>query len=133
MNAASRVVGPERAAESARRWREAGERVALARGDFDLLTVDHVHQLSAVRARADRLVVAVRGDRAAGGAPGRPVLPARDRAALVAALRGVDLVLVLEDAPAGGRDVGLAADVEVEVPGGRDPAARMREAGGGAS
>ena len=126
---AARVVGPAQAAESARAWRAAGERVALARGDFDLLNVDHVRQLAAARARAARLVVAVRDDRSAGaGAAGRPVLPARDRAALVAALRGVDLVTIV-GAPDGGASE-PAGDFDVEVAGGRDAAARVRAAGG---
>ena len=47
---------------------------------------------------ADRLIVAVNDDAVAGGkGPGRPILPAADRAELVAALRGVDYVVIFPE------------------------------------
>jgi rfaE bifunctional protein nucleotidyltransferase chain/domain len=97
--AASRLVDRAGAADAARRWREAGERVVLANGVFDLLHVGHVRYLAAARSLGDRLIVAVNGDRstAASKGPGRPVLGERDRAALVAALRGVDRVVLFDD------------------------------------
>jgi rfaE bifunctional protein nucleotidyltransferase chain/domain len=51
---------------------------------------------------ADRLIVAVNDDRsvAALKGEGRPILPASERAELVAALRGVDYVVVFGDATA---------------------------------
>jgi rfaE bifunctional protein nucleotidyltransferase chain/domain len=78
--------------------RREGRRVALANGCFDVLHVGHVRYLNASRAEADLLVVAVNGDdsvRRLKGA-GRPVVPAADRARLVAALRAVDHVLVFD-------------------------------------
>jgi rfaE bifunctional protein nucleotidyltransferase chain/domain len=86
----------------AREVRARGERIALANGCFDLLHVGHVRYLQAAAAEADRLVVALNDDesvRLLKGA-GRPILPAEARAALVAALRGVDRVVVFS-----GRDV----------------------------
>ena len=79
--------------------RAAGKTIALANGCFDLLHVGHVRYLRAAAAEADRLIVAVNDDRsvAALKGPGRPVLPASDRAELVAALRGVDYVVVFSD------------------------------------
>jgi rfaE bifunctional protein nucleotidyltransferase chain/domain len=61
--------------------------------------VGHVRYLQGAAAEADRLVVAVNADRsvAALKGPGRPVLPAADRAELVSALRGVDYVVLFED------------------------------------
>jgi rfaE bifunctional protein nucleotidyltransferase chain/domain len=55
-----------------------------------------VRYLQAAAAEGDRLVVAVNDDPsvAALKGPGRPILPASDRAELVAALRGVDYVVV---------------------------------------
>jgi rfaE bifunctional protein nucleotidyltransferase chain/domain len=76
-----------------------GRRVALANGCFDVLHVGHVRYLQGARREADLLVVAVNGDgsvRRLKG-PGRPILPAEDRAALVAALRAVDHVVVFEE------------------------------------
>lgn len=133
---ASRLATRGAAVEAVRRWREAGERVAVLAGDFDLLAVEHARAIAAARARADRLVVVVRGDRAAAarGPAGRPVLPAGDRAALAAALRGVDLVVVLEepDASAPGEALGTPAGPATEAAPARDPVARVlaRDAGG---
>jgi rfaE bifunctional protein nucleotidyltransferase chain/domain len=79
--------------------RQAGLRVALANGCFDVLHVGHVRYLAGARAEADLLLVGVNGDdsvRRLKG-PGRPAMPAEDRALLVAALRSVDLVVVFEE------------------------------------
>ena len=83
-----------------RRGREHGLTFAFANGAFDLLHVGHVRYLEAARREADRLIVAVNDDdsvRALKG-PGRPVMPAADRAELVAALRAVDYVLIFPEA-----------------------------------
>jgi D-glycero-beta-D-manno-heptose 1-phosphate adenylyltransferase len=79
--------------------RAAGRSVAFANGCFDLLHVGHVRYLQAAGAEADRLIVAVNDDRSVAGlkGDGRPILPASDRAELVAALRGVDYVVVFGD------------------------------------
>jgi rfaE bifunctional protein nucleotidyltransferase chain/domain len=78
--------------------RAAGRTIAFANGCFDLLHAGHVRYLQAAAAEADRLVVAVNDDETAGTkGPGRPVMTARDRAELVAALRGVDYVTVFPE------------------------------------
>jgi D-glycero-beta-D-manno-heptose 1-phosphate adenylyltransferase len=81
------------------RDKAAGRTIALANGCFDLLHVGHARYLQGAAAEADRLVVAVNDDRsvAALKGVGRPVQPAVDRAELVAALRGVDYVVVFGD------------------------------------
>lgn len=79
--------------------RHAGRTIALANGVFDLLHVGHVRYLEGARREADVLVVAVNDDagvRALKG-PDRPVLPAADRAELVAALRCVDAVVIFPE------------------------------------
>jgi D-glycero-beta-D-manno-heptose 1-phosphate adenylyltransferase len=61
--------------------------------------VGHVRYLRAAKQLGGRLVVAVNSDaglRALKG-PGRPRIPDRERAELVAALEGVDAVTILED------------------------------------
>jgi rfaE bifunctional protein nucleotidyltransferase chain/domain len=82
------------------RDRAAGRTIAFANGCFDLLHVGHVRYLQAAAAEADRLIVAVNDDRSVAGlkGEGRPILPAAERAELVAALRGVDYVVVFGDA-----------------------------------
>ena len=78
------------------RDRAAGRTIAFANGCFDLLHVGHVRYLHAAAQEADRLIVAVNDDRsvAALKGPGQPVLPATDRAELVASLRDVDYVVI---------------------------------------
>jgi rfaE bifunctional protein nucleotidyltransferase chain/domain len=79
--------------------RAAGRSVSFANGCFDLLHVGHVRYLEGAKAEGDVLVVGVNGDgsvRRLKG-EGRPLLSARERALLVAALRAVDLVLVFEE------------------------------------
>jgi len=78
--------------------RAAGRTIAFANGCFDLLHVGHVRYLQAAAAEGDRLVVAVNGDGVAAlKGPGRPIMAATDRAALVAALRGVDYVVIFPE------------------------------------
>jgi D-glycero-beta-D-manno-heptose 1-phosphate adenylyltransferase len=81
------------------RDRSAGKTIALANGCFDILHVGHVRYLQGAAAEADRLVVAVNDDSSVARLKGsnRPILPAEDRAAVVAALRGVDYVVVFGD------------------------------------
>ena len=78
--------------------RRAGRTIAFANGCFDLLHVGHVRYLHAASGEADRLVVAINDDATASRkGPGRPILPAGDRAELVAALRGVDYVTIFSE------------------------------------
>jgi D-glycero-beta-D-manno-heptose 1-phosphate adenylyltransferase len=90
-----RILTVDQLVDEIGREREAGRTVALANGCFDVLHVGHVRYVQGAAAEADRLVVAVNDDEsvAALKGPGRPILPASDRAELVAALRGVDYVV----------------------------------------
>lgn len=79
--------------------RQAGRTIAFANGVFDMLHVGHVRYLEGARQEADVLVVAVNDDatvRMLKG-PDRPVLPAADRAELVAALRCADAVVIFPE------------------------------------
>jgi rfaE bifunctional protein nucleotidyltransferase chain/domain len=81
------------------RDRAEGRTIAFANGCFDLLHVGHTRYLQGAAAEADRLIVAVNDDRSVAGlkGSGRPILAGADRAELVAALRGVDYVIVFGD------------------------------------
>lgn len=71
------------------------KRIVFTNGCFDLLHLGHLRSLEQARSLGDRLVVAVNSDasvRRAKGA-GRPILPARERMELVAALDCVDWVV----------------------------------------
>jgi rfaE bifunctional protein nucleotidyltransferase chain/domain len=93
--------------------RAAGRTVAFANGCFDLLHVGHIRYLQSAAAEADRLIVAINDDesvRALKG-EGRPVLAAADRAELVAALRGVDYVVIFPEPTVGPLLQALKPDV----------------------
>jgi rfaE bifunctional protein nucleotidyltransferase chain/domain len=80
-------------------WRGAGERVILGNGNFDLLHVGHVRYLRGAKALGGKLVVAINSDesvRALKG-EGRPVMPAEERAEIVAALADVDAVVIFPE------------------------------------
>lgn len=76
-----------------------GQTLALANGCFDVIHVGHVRYLNGAAAEADRLVVAVNDDRSVKSlkGSGRPVLPAEERAELVAAFRVVDYVVLFSE------------------------------------
>jgi cytidyltransferase-like protein len=76
-------------------------RPVVVTGAFDLLHVGHLRFLEAARASGDLLVVGVEGDlriRAWKGKD-RPVNPERERAEMLAALRPVDGVFLLDGDP----------------------------------
>jgi rfaE bifunctional protein nucleotidyltransferase chain/domain len=77
--------------------------VVFTSGCYDLLHVGHVRSFEAARALGDVLVVGVNRDRRVRElkGPGRPLVPERQRAELIAALACVDAVaLFAEDSAA---------------------------------
>lgn len=93
------VLSPEQLADRLAEVRGAGRSIALANGCFDLLHPGHVNYLEGAAAEGDVLVVGVNADdtvRALKG-PNRPVMPAADRARVVAALACVDYVTVFTE------------------------------------
>lgn len=93
--------------------RRDGRSVAMANGVFDLLHVGHLRYLQGAAAEADVLVVAVNDDESVRRlkGPGRPIMPACDRAELVDALRGVDAVVLFGDDTVGPLLEALRPDV----------------------
>jgi rfaE bifunctional protein nucleotidyltransferase chain/domain len=92
-------VTPEEAGSLAARLRADGKRVVLANGCFDLLHVGHVRYLDAARALGDVLFVGLNSDAAVARlkGPGRPLVPAAERAEILAGLRAVDHVVVFDE------------------------------------
>ena len=80
--------------------KEKGRRVVLANGCFDLLHAGHVRYLEGARSLGDLLIVGINSDdqvtRLKG--QGRPILPERDRAEIVASLEAVDVVTIFDEA-----------------------------------
>ena len=80
-------------------WRRTGESITLANGCFDLLHVGHVRYLHAAKKLGGRLIVAVNSDdsvRELKG-EGRPLMPAEERAEILAALADVDAVVIFPE------------------------------------
>lgn len=79
--------------------REAGARIVFANGCFDVLHAGHVRYLAGAKELGDVLIVGVNSDDqvALQKGAGRPVLPAMERAEIVAALEAVDYVTIFKE------------------------------------
>jgi rfaE bifunctional protein nucleotidyltransferase chain/domain len=98
-NAASRILDRNRLIARVAIARKHGARIVLANGCFDLLHVGHIRYLEGAKALGDLLVVGVNSDeqvRAQKG-DGRPFLPERERAEIIAAIRAVDYVTIFAE------------------------------------
>lgn len=99
LRAVTKVKSLRAVARAVRRAQAAGRRVVFTNGCFDLLHRGHIRYLEQARSLGDLLVVAVNSDasvRQLKGA-GRPVVPADQRAEVLAALAAVDLVLIFDE------------------------------------
>ncbi len=97
--AEGKVVTRQELRRRAEEWRRAGKKIVLANGCFDLLHVGHVRYLHAARELGDKLVVGINGDNSVRGlkGPGRPLMPATERAEILAALADVDAVVIFDE------------------------------------
>lgn len=98
-NSKDKVVGREELQRRVAQWRSAGDSITLANGCFDLLHVGHVRYLRAAKQLGGKLVVAINADesvRALKG-EGRPLIPAEERAEILAALADVDAVVIFPE------------------------------------
>jgi rfaE bifunctional protein nucleotidyltransferase chain/domain len=94
-----KIVSRDELARRVSEWRRSGDRITLANGCFDVLHVGHVRYLHDARELGGKLIVAVNSDdsvRSLKGA-GRPVMPAEERAELLAALQDVDAVVIFPE------------------------------------
>lgn len=99
MSEHNKILGRDELRRRVEQWRQAGERITLANGNFDLLHVGHVRYLHGAKALGGRLVVAINSDesvRALKG-EGRPIIPENERAEIVAALADVDAVVIFPE------------------------------------
>ena len=96
---AKKVLTRDELQKQVAEWRRAGDSVILTNGGFDLLHVGHVRYLHAAKQLGGRLVVAVNSDasvRALKG-EGRPLVPAEERAEILAAMADVDAVVIFPE------------------------------------
>lgn len=110
--------------EQAVEGRAVAGRLVFTNGHFDLLHVGHLDYLEKARALGDALYVGLNGDastlRLKG--TGRPLVPALERARLLAALRVVSAVIIFEDDTADRLIRALQPDIYVK---GGDYAAKV--------
>lgn len=95
----SPILTLEEAALRFARENRGARRVVFTNGCFDLLHPGHVRTLELARELGDILVVGINSDasvRQAKGA-GRPVIPERERAEILAALESVDAVVIFDE------------------------------------
>src|SRR3979411_1537481 len=94
-----KIIDADELGRRAKQLREAGKKLVVTNGCFDLLHVGHVRYLQAARALGDALAVGVNGDRSVHDLKGdkRPINKERDRAEVVAALECVDFVTIFQD------------------------------------
>lgn len=95
----SKIINRDNLAQQVAQWRGEGHSITLANGCFDLLHVGHVRYLHAAKQLGGRLIVAVNSDdsvRALKG-EGRPIIPAGERAEILAALSDVDAIVIFPE------------------------------------
>jgi D-beta-D-heptose 7-phosphate kinase/D-beta-D-heptose 1-phosphate adenosyltransferase len=96
--------------------RQAGQTLVLTNGHFDLLHVGHLDYLEKARALGDALFVGLNGDTSTRRlkGPGRPLVPAVERARLLAALAPVTAVIIFDQDTADDLITTLQPDIYVK-------------------
>lgn len=100
--AGAKILAREALAAEVARRQERGERGVFTNGCFDLLHLGHVRYLQEARALGDFLVLGLNSDEGVAllKGPGRPLVPAAERAEILAALACVDYVAVFPETTA---------------------------------
>ena len=95
----SQHISLEQAVRQRKDLHEAGKTLVFTNGHFDLLHVGHLDYLEKARALGDALFVGVNGDASTRRlkGEGRPLVPASERARLLAALSPVTAVIIFEE------------------------------------
>lgn len=93
------VLSLTKLVSAVRKLRRRGKIIAFTNGCFDILHIGHLDSLERIKRKADILIVAVNSDSSVRRlkGKGRPVVPARERARLLAALRPVDYVTIFPE------------------------------------
>lgn len=80
--------------------RKEGKKIVFTNGCFDLLHVGHIKYLQQAKSLGDTLIVGVNKDNSVKKIKGskRPLIPEKERAQLVAAIEGVDYVVLFSEA-----------------------------------
>ncbi len=99
MTASAPILDREELTRFVADQRAAGRTIVLANGCFDLLHVGHTRYLAGAKALGDLLVVGINSDRQVAmlKGPGRPAVPAEERAEMIASLRSVNAVTIFDE------------------------------------
>lgn len=94
-----KILSPDQLDAELRRRRQAGARLVMTNGCFDLLHPGHVAALEEASNLGDFLLVGLNSDRsvAALKGPDRPIIEEQGRAEMLAALACVDYVVIFDD------------------------------------
>lgn len=99
MDAEAKIATRETMQDRAETWRRQGWRIGFTNGCFDLLHPGHISLLNQAKAACDRLVVGLNSDSSVKGLKGddRPIQAETSRAAVLASLASVDMVVIFPD------------------------------------
>jgi D-glycero-beta-D-manno-heptose 1-phosphate adenylyltransferase len=116
MKHASKIVVLEELSRIVKQARSEGLRIVFSNGCFDLLHVGHVRYLEGARREGDLLITAVNDDSSVRRlkGPGRPLMPASERAEILAALECTDYIVVFKDETVDGLLKALRPDVHAK-------------------
>ena len=115
-SAASRILDRNRLIARVAIARKHGARIVFANGCFDILHVGHVRYLEGAKELGDLLVVGINSDeqvRAQKG-EGRPLVPERERAEIIAAIRAVDFVTIFSEPTVAALLLSLRPDIHAK-------------------
>jgi D-glycero-beta-D-manno-heptose 1-phosphate adenylyltransferase len=95
----NKILTREQLRRRVEQWRNAGEKITLANGCFDVLHVGHIRYLHAAKKLGGRLIVALNSDESVRSlkGDGRPLVPENERAEILAALSDVDAVVTFTE------------------------------------
>ncbi len=82
-----------------RKWRDEGKTIVTTNGTFDIVHIGHIRLLTEAKDQGDVLIVGLNSDKSVKEykSPKRPIVPQEERAALLAALRCVDLIVIFDE------------------------------------
>jgi D-glycero-beta-D-manno-heptose 1-phosphate adenylyltransferase len=94
-----KILSREALHEHVARWRRDGQQIVLTNGCFDLLHVGHIRYLHGAKALGGKLIVAINADQSVRQikGEGRPLMPAAERAEIIASLADVDGVVLFDE------------------------------------
>ena len=93
------VYSLEKILEIRKKLKQEGKKVVFTNGCFEIIHKGHIDYLTAAKEYGDFLIVAVNSDTSIKLVKGeeRPIIPAEDRAFVVAGLKPVDAVFIFEE------------------------------------